>query len=122
MVVDEFKFVKSQVDGCDLIKTDKEGTVILCIYVDDALIVGDLSAIEKTALQLRTKVSLKEVGPLQDYVGCTVIRNKDSNKLWMIQPDLIKMLEISTINNIDSQALKLTIHNESKLPKLIYND
>jgi hypothetical protein len=93
MLVDEFKFNKSQADACVLIREDEEGTIILCIYVDDALMVGDPRAIQKTVKQLRSKVSLKDVGPLSEYVGCTVVRDGDKKKLWMWQPDLITKLE-----------------------------
>ena len=55
MLVEEFHFKKSQADACVLIQEDKQGTIILCIYVDDALMVGDPSAIEKTVHQLRSK-------------------------------------------------------------------
>jgi hypothetical protein len=65
----------------------------LCIYVDDALMVGDDSAIEKTVAQLKDKVSLKEVGPLKEYVGCTIVRNGEEKRLFMCQPDLIKKME-----------------------------
>ena len=55
--------------------------------------VGDPSAIEKTVHQLRSKVSLKDIGPLSEYVGCTVVRDGNKRKLWMCQPDLITKLE-----------------------------
>jgi Reverse transcriptase (RNA-dependent DNA polymerase) len=52
MFVEEFKFNKSQADACVLIRKDEEGVIILCIYVNDALMVGDLRAIQKTVNQL----------------------------------------------------------------------
>jgi hypothetical protein len=61
--------------------------------VDDALIVENKTAIKETVSQLRTKVSLKEVEHLTEYVGCTVIRDHRFQKLLMCQPDLIDKLE-----------------------------
>jgi hypothetical protein len=55
--------------------------------------IGDDEAIKKTISQLRSKVSLKEVGPLREYVGCTVVRSPQKEELIMCQPDLLKKLE-----------------------------
>jgi hypothetical protein len=93
ILVQEFKFKRSQADACVLTRDDEHGFIILCIYVDDALMVGDQTAIEKTVAQLRTKVSLKDVGPLSEYVGCTVVKDPSKKKLWMWQPDLITKME-----------------------------
>jgi hypothetical protein len=43
--------------------------------------VGDHAAIKKTVAQLKTKVSLKVVGPLSEYVGCTIVKNPYIQKL-----------------------------------------
>ena len=93
ILVEEFKFNRSQADACVLIREDEEGVIVLCIYVDDALMVGDPRAIKKTVNQLQSKVSLKDVGLLSEYVGCTVVRDQNKKKIWMWQPDLITKLE-----------------------------
>ena len=43
--------------------------------------VGDPKAIQKTVNQLRLKVSLKDIGFLSEYFGCTVVRNGNKKKL-----------------------------------------
>jgi Reverse transcriptase (RNA-dependent DNA polymerase) len=91
--VEEFKFKKSQADECVLTREDEHGVIILCIYVDDALMVRDHAAIEKTVAQLKTKVSLKDVGPLSEYVGCTMLKDPYKQKLWIWQLDLISKME-----------------------------
>jgi Reverse transcriptase (RNA-dependent DNA polymerase) len=93
MLSQEFKFTRSHADACILFRTDQEGTIILCIYVDDALMIGDDEAITKTVKQLREKLSLKEVGELQEYVGCTILKSRKQNRLIMCQPDLLSKLE-----------------------------
>jgi hypothetical protein len=45
--------------------------------------VRDQAAIEKTVAQHKTKVSLKDVGPLSEYVGCTVVKDPHKQKLQM---------------------------------------
>ena len=93
MLSDEFNFTRSHADACVLHRSDQDGTIILCIYVDDALMIGDDSAITKTVVQLRSKLSLKEVGILKEYVGCTIIHELEKKKLIMCQPDLLTKLE-----------------------------
>jgi Reverse transcriptase (RNA-dependent DNA polymerase) len=87
ILVEEFKLKQRQADACVLTRKDEHGVIILCIYVDDALIVGDQAAIEMTVALFKTKVSLKDVGPLAVYVGCTVVKDPYKQKLWMWQPD-----------------------------------
>ena len=55
--------------------------------------IGDDEAIKKTVAQLRSKLSLKEVGQLKEYVGCTILHRKGEKKLFMWQPDLVKRME-----------------------------
>jgi hypothetical protein len=50
MLSTEFKFTRSHVDACIFHCLDQEGTIILCSYVDDALIIGDESAMKKLYL------------------------------------------------------------------------
>ena len=46
MTVTKMGFVKCKADGFLLVKVKYEGTVILCIYVDDMLVLGNKSAVE----------------------------------------------------------------------------
>jgi hypothetical protein len=55
--------------------------------------VGDYAAIKQMVTQLKTKVSLKDVGPLSEYVGCTMVKDPHKQKLWMWQPDLLLKME-----------------------------
>jgi hypothetical protein len=66
-----------------LTRKDKNGAIIICICIDDAFMVGDHAAIEKTVAQLNIKVSLKYIKPLPEYVGCTSVKDSHKQKLWM---------------------------------------
>ena len=44
--VTKMGFVKCEADGCLLIEVDNIGTVILCIYVNDMLVVGNKEVIK----------------------------------------------------------------------------
>jgi hypothetical protein len=54
-MMEEFKFKKSEADACMLTRDDEHRVIILCIYVDNALMVGDHAAIKQMVAQLKTK-------------------------------------------------------------------
>ena len=83
MLLVEFKFTKSHINENILFQSDYERTIILCIYVDEALMIRDIilfiyvddalmirdnRAIKTTMAHLRSNVFLKDVGPLKEYV------------------------------------------------------
>ena len=70
-----------------------DGIVTFCIYVDNILCVGYKIGIEKTIKKLSTKFQVKQVGELNDYVGCTILRNGREKKAWFYQGDLFTCLE-----------------------------
>ena len=45
-LVEKMKFTKCLSDQCLLFRKNKTGTVIVCIYIDDTLVVGDVDAID----------------------------------------------------------------------------
>ena len=93
-------FKKSVIDPCLLFREDKNGTVYLGLYVDDVLLIGDSKAIDAAIKDVKLKYSIKELGRMYEYVGCTII--PDTEKLYMIQPDLIKKMCISFKNQIEN--------------------
>ena len=92
-VLKELGFQQSAIDACLLCRMDDDGIVIFCIYVDDILCVGSKIGIEKTIKKLSTKFQVKRVGELNDYVGCTILRNGREKKALFYQGDLIARLE-----------------------------
>ena len=42
----KMNFVRSMNDQCLLMRNDKNGTVIVCLYIDDTLCVGDKKALD----------------------------------------------------------------------------
>ena len=93
VLVTEMGFDRSLIDPCLLRRNNIDGEVILCLYVDDVLCVGDGKAVANTASEMGAKFSIKNQGPLTEYVGCKFISNVDRSKVWVTQPDLIKRLE-----------------------------
>ena len=65
--------------------------MILCVYVDNMLVVGDKVAVENFKQEIKKHFNTKEEGMLDKYVGCKVIRKGD--ELHMFQPDIMYKLE-----------------------------
>ena len=69
MLVEPFKFKKSQADAYVLTRKDKYGVIILCTYVDNALMAGDLKTIEKTVSKSRQKFHSRMLGYCQNMLA-----------------------------------------------------
>ena len=91
ITVGKMGFKKSDADGCLLMRVIKQGTVILCVYVNDMLVVGDKVAVENFKQEIKKHFNTKEEGTLGEYVGCKVIRK--GNELHMFQPNIMYKLE-----------------------------
>ena len=89
-------------------KTDK-GSILIAIYIDDTLCVGKQAAIDELKADLAKYFSTKEEGPLNEYVGCEVIRDGKS-KIFMSQQVLLKKLE----RTFGSIVNKLPVYNTHK--------
>lgn len=83
-------FCKSIIDPCLLYRKNQKGIVYLGLYVDDVLMIGDTAAIQDAVTDIKSRYDIKEIGKMYEYVGCTVV--PDQEKLYIIQPDLIKKL------------------------------
>jgi hypothetical protein len=90
-LVEELNFTCSPVDPCLLYRTTDSGTVFLCLYVDDFLLVGDNDAIVEAIQEIKAAYTVKELGPVEEYVGCNIKFMGD--KILITQPDLIQKLK-----------------------------
>ena len=77
-------------DGCLFKRTNDLGTVIICAYVDDMLIIGDNEAIDDTHKQLREHYTLS-VEEAKAFLGCKWIEEED--KLLLYQPDIFRKIK-----------------------------
>ena len=92
VATEKLGFQKCLADGCLLYKKDEVGTIIICLYVDDLLCIGDKKAIEKFKRDIKVFFNTKEEGTFDEYVGCKVIRKGD-HTLHMHQPDIVYKIE-----------------------------
>ncbi len=87
-------------------RINDEGTVILCINVDDVLLIGDMKAIQLAISEIEQKFYIRKEGPLKDYLGC-IINFKDKEGS-IHQSHSIKRLEIK-FKNLIKDIRKATV-------------
>ena len=77
-------------DNCLLTRTTHLGNVMMAIYVDDCLIVGDKNAVKCAIEEIKKNFDVTHSPDIEEFVGCTIER--DGEKLLLSQPDLIRKL------------------------------
>jgi len=90
-------FKPSSADPCLFIKEtkNKKDASFVIIYVDDGIILGTEETIQGIINELSKSFKVKVLGPLEHYVGCHIIENKEKDTIWIHQPKLLKHLEES---------------------------
>ena len=102
ITVGKMGFKKINANGCLLMRVTEQGTVILCVYVDDLLVVGDKVAVENFKQEIKKHFNTKEEGTLDKYVRCKVIRK--GVKLHMFHPDI--MYKVKKEFGVDVQEVR----------------
>ena len=69
VLVRKLNFVKCLNDPCLLTKENENGIIIMCLYIDDMLCIGDRTAIEKFKKESKEYFVTKEEGEVNEYVG-----------------------------------------------------
>ncbi|XP_035547685.1 uncharacterized mitochondrial protein AtMg00810-like [Juglans regia] len=68
-----FILLKSQFDSSLFIRKTSAGIVLLLVYVDDIVITGsDIELIQKVQQHLKASFHMKDLGPLQYFLGLEV--------------------------------------------------
>ena len=88
----KMNFVQSMNDQCLLMRNGQNGTIIICLYIDDTLCVGDKKALEAFKRKIKKYFVTKEEGKVEDYMGCMI--KKINNRVLLHQSDLIKKIEL----------------------------
>ena len=82
------------VDQCLFAKMGKHGIIIVLVYVDDATIMGSRQDIDDTfAAIMEAGLNITTEGKLNDFLGCSILREKGKQECWLLQTHLIKKLE-----------------------------
>ena len=77
---------------CLLTRNDKNRLIIICLYIDDTLCVGDKKALDTFKKEIKEYFVTKEEGKVKGYVGCMIKRFNGG--ILLHQSDLIKKIEL----------------------------
>ena len=83
---------------------DSETDMILILYVDDLLLLGqDLSKIEDVKHQLGKLYQMKDLRPASSYLGIRITRDRKRRTIWIDQQvyieNALKRFELQDANN-----------------------
>ena len=93
-ILKDIGFKGGEVDPCLFTYTGDIGMVIMAIYVDDCLCIGQSEAINHVIQQLKlNNLTVKIEEDMQDYLNCKIVFSRKGRKAWLGQPNLIKKLE-----------------------------
>ena len=112
----EHKFQKTQVDHCVFVKRYDEGDfLILLLYVDDMLIVGqDTRKITILKNALGNSFAMKDLGPAKQILGMHIVRDRTKKVLWLSQEKYVtKILE--RFNMSEAKPVGFTLPTNCKL-------
>ena len=73
VIVTKLGFKKCLAYACLLKQTNDKGTLIVCVYVDKMLCVGDRAAIDLLKIKLAKHFEVKDKGKMEECVGCSVV-------------------------------------------------
>lgn len=91
-VMGEQGYKKTTSDHCVFVKRfSGDDFIILLLYVDDMLIVGqNASRIEKLKQELSKSFAMKDLGPAKQILGIRLTRDRKAKKLWLSQERYIE--------------------------------
>jgi len=87
------QFQSTEVDPCLLYRNDRNGIVIIAMYVDDCLCIGTKQAIDQAIADIKSKFAIKVDGTFKEYLGCEVRFSRNRTTAWLGQPHLISNME-----------------------------
>lgn len=90
-------FSRSIDDPCVYTKTTNDERIILCLYVDDILVIGsNLQQTLEFETTLSTKVmKLKIIGNTTRFVGINIKRNREERKIYLSQEQFVSDIVIN---------------------------
>ena len=85
-------YARTTSDHCVFVKYFAENDfVILLLYVDDMLIVGqNVGEIKRLKKELSKSFSMKDLGPAKQILGMKISRDRKNGKIWLSQKRYIE--------------------------------
>ena len=91
-MAENLKFENCLADTCLLKRTNKKGTLIIAVYVDDILCIRNRKAIDCLKNELSNVFEVKDEGSMEEYVGFSILTNETGN-IILHQPHLLKKIK-----------------------------
>jgi Reverse transcriptase (RNA-dependent DNA polymerase) len=90
-------FQTSPADPCLYIKKakDHEPPAYIILYLEDGVIFGLPKIIEQVMKSISSVLKFKDLGEVKNFVGCRLVHSTDGKNIHIFQPKLIKNLEDS---------------------------
>ena len=113
-LINELNFSGSANDPCLYVRKTTPGTLIIALYVDDLLIVGD-SKDEIATLkgELSKRFEMKDLGPVTVMLGIEITRDRASRKLWITQreytSEVLKRFRMEDTRTVSTPMDKSTL-------------
>jgi hypothetical protein len=85
-------FQRTYAEPCLLKRNDEHLMVVICVYVDDCLVTGERTAIDRAMDDIETMFEYRRLGLLKEYIGCSFSEMADRSRKLM-QRDIIMKLE-----------------------------
>ena len=119
--MDEHGYTWCHSDHCVYFKRlDDDSYIILCLYVDDILVVGsNIDHIKGLKCQLAHSFDMKDLGVEKKIYGMKICRDRKNQKLSLSQADYVKkVLQHFSMENV--KAISTPFPGHLKLTKEIY--
>ena len=94
-----------------------EKFIILLLYVDDMLIVGqDKAQISKLEAELAKSFDMKDLSPIKQILGMDITRDRKNKRLWLSQESYIKRI-LERFNMKEAKPVTMPLGGHFKLSK-----
>jgi hypothetical protein len=102
------------VEGQECLYTN--GHNLLFFYVDDIALIGkDVESIHHLKQDLMSRYEIRDLGPLEWFLGIRVLRDRPGKKLWLSQDSYVEKL-LATFNIDPSKPVHSPMSTEELLP------
>ena len=109
-------FIGGTIDPCLYVKKSAKDVVYVALYVDDNLMIGDITTIDDAIKALKCKgLVLKIVEGLQDYLSCEMKLSEDKKRAMLEQLHLVKNME----KKFGGLVWDIQSHKTSNTPKFL---
>ncbi|CAI7863083.1 unnamed protein product [Closterium sp. NIES-53] len=115
------KWRKSQIDEALYFKVGKDGVACwVLVYVDDLLATSSSTEMLKELLE--SAFELREISPVQKYLGLEIVRDRSAGKLWLHQQGYANKLRRRFIDEEQTERTPKTPVSVDAYAELTFDD